>query len=163
MNNTEAAAMSDPVHARLAALDLHLPPPHPPVANYVGAVISGNQLWIAGVGPTVGSEVRFANRIGDEIGLEDAKLSVELTVLNILANANVALSGELSRIQRSIKCLLLLRATAAFRDGFLLAEHASNMFVNILGASAAPAVSVTTAPALPIGISSEMDAVFEIR
>lgn len=147
---------------RLKALGLDLPPPHPPAGVYVGAKITGDQLWVAGVGPTRGRETQHLGWVGSELSLEEAKEAVTLTTLNIFSNAAQALENDLDRITGAAKILLLIRARPDFTDGHLLAAHASDLFGAILGEDRRPAISVTTAPGLPIGIPCEMDAILTL-
>lgn len=146
---------------RLAHLGLELPPQHPPVANYVGYAVSGQRIWVSGVGPTWGRELRHQGRIGAELDLEDGCAAARLTVLNLLAHAADALDGDLDRITSTAKVFALVRASGDAVDVQEVVNAGSALLVEILGEAGRHARSLTQAPALPVGIPIEMDAVFE--
>ena len=49
-SSLEAEGRHSP-YDRLAALGISLPPPPPPIANFVTHVVEGNMLYLSGQGP----------------------------------------------------------------------------------------------------------------
>lgn len=146
---------------RIAELGLELPPRHPPVANYVGYIVSDNRIWVAGVGPTWGRELRFQGRIGAELDAAAGCAAARLTVLNLLAHADHALDGELDRVTSTAKLFALVRASGDGVDVAEVVDAGSALLAEILGSAGRHPRSLTQAPGLPVGIPIEMDAVFE--
>ena len=92
--------MAGTVATRLEQLGLVLPPQHQPTGNYVGYVASGGLVHVAGVGPTWGSAVRYAGKLGGCLSLEDGYAAARLTPLNLLSHMQAACGGDLDRIDR---------------------------------------------------------------
>jgi len=149
------------VAARLAELGLTLPPAHPPVGTYVGWVITGSQIWVSGQGPVWGQEVRHTGTLGADLDLEQGREAARLTALNLLAQAAEALAGDLDRITRCLKIFGLVNADPGFTDAHRVIDGASDLIVDVLGPAGRHARAAVTAPALPMGIAVELDAVFE--
>src|SRR5690606_18151897 len=101
---------------RLADLGLTLPPAHRPVGPYVGAVKAGGLVWISGVGPTWGQEVRFRGQVGRDLTLDEARQAARLTGLNLLAQLDLLLENEPQRVARCVKLFGLVNAGPDFED-----------------------------------------------
>ena len=153
--------MGGRVAERLRELGLELPPQHPPAGNYVAYVVTGRQIWVSGVGPTWGRELRGAGKIGREVGFDDGLAAARLTALNLLAHANHALDGDLDRVRRCVKVFGLVNAIPGYADAHLVVDAASGLLADLLGDQGRHARSVTVAPSLPMNITVELDAVFE--
>src|SRR5215469_5795343 len=69
--------------ARLKEKNIQLPAPAVPVANYVGAVRTGNLLFLAGHGP--GGEWLGRGKVGKDVTLEGGYEAARMTGLNLLA------------------------------------------------------------------------------
>jgi enamine deaminase RidA (YjgF/YER057c/UK114 family) len=155
--------MAGTVATRLQQLGLALPPQHPPTGNYVGYVATGNLVHVAGVGPTWGSAVRYAGKLGGSVSLEDGYAAARLTALNLLAHMQVACGGDLDRIVRCVKIFGLVNAGPDYTDAHKVADGATDLIGALFGAANLPARAVTTALALPFDIAFEADAVFLIN
>lgn len=150
---------------RLADLGLELPPIHPPVANYVGATVavSAGQIWVSGEGPMWGTECRFRGKVGRDLTVEQGRAAAELTGLNLLKQAVAALDGEADRLTACVRLLGLVHCEPGFDQGHRVVAAAAELMAKLFGPAGSPVVSVTGAPALPIGIATELDAVFTFR
>ncbi len=151
--------------ARLADLGLELPPIHPPVANYVGATVavSAGQIWVAGEGPMWARECRFQGKVGRDLTVEQGRTSAELTGLNLLKQAIVALDGDADRLTGCVRLLGLVHCEPGFDQGHQVIAGAAELMAKLFGPAGSPVVSITGAPALPIGIATELDAIFTFR
>lgn len=144
---------------RLAARGLTLPPAHAPGGNYVGWVQTGDLLWVAGQGPVWGKEVRYSGRLGDLADLPRAEAAARLTFLNVLAVAGLA-PGGLEALRRCVKIHGLVAAVPGATDIGDLAERTTAFVADLFGH--APALTLTGVPGLPVGITVELDGVFEV-
>lgn len=151
------------IAARLAALNLHLPPAHRPVATYVGWRRSGRELLISGVGPTWGQDVRFAGRMGKDLDEAAGIAAARLTALNLLAQAADALQGQLDYLAGCLKVFALVNSTAEFVQAHRVADGITDLLVDVLGGNGRPARAAISAPSLPMNIAVEADAVFLLR
>ena len=83
-----------------------LPTPTAPIANYVGTVIAGNLLVISGqlcLGADGKLDAAHRGKLGNDVSLEAGQAAARLCAINLLAQANIALGGNLDRIRRCVR------------------------------------------------------------
>ncbi|MDX2082448.1 MAG: RidA family protein [Rickettsiales bacterium] len=151
------------IENKLTSLGIILPTPAAPVANYVGFVKSGNQVFISGQLPIENGEVKFIGKVGSEISIEDAKKAARLCAINILAQVKMACDGNLNHVVRCVKLGVFVNADANFSDHPSVANGASDLMVEVLGDAGKHARAAVGSGSLPRGVSVEVDAVFEIK
>src|SRR3984957_6091864 len=147
---------------RLAALGLDLPAPSPPAASYRSVRVHGDIAYVSGHGPMRDGAPFYQGKLGADVGIETGKLSARLTALNILASVKEEL-GDLSRVTGFLKLLVLVNATPDFAFPHQVADGASDLFLALYGPSAQHARSAIGVATLPMGISTEIEAVLTIR
>jgi enamine deaminase RidA (YjgF/YER057c/UK114 family) len=152
----------DTPEARLDALGIKLPPPNPAFANYVGAVTLGNAVFVSGHGPYRDGNFLYIGKLGRDFGIEEGQKAARLTIINLLASLKAEI-GELNRVTRVVKLLVLVNSDPAFGDQHLVANGASDLLVEIFGAErgmhARAAIGMA---ALPLGIAVEIEGIFAI-
>ena len=153
--------MAGQTDKRLEELGVTLPTPAAPVANYVPAVVTGNQLFISGQLPMKDGKVQLTGTLGSGPSVEDGAGAARLCAINLLAQAKAAL-GDLDRIKRVVKLTGFVASTAAFTDQPKVINGASDFFVEALGERGKHARSAVGVAALPLGAAVEIDAIFEI-
>ncbi len=156
-----APMTSDTILQRLAALGFTLPIPAAPVANYVPFAISGTLLVISGQGPILG-ETRILGKLGAEVSLEDGIRAAQLCFVNLLAQANAALAGDLGRVRRVVRLGGFIAATAAFTAHAQVMNGASDLAVAVFGERGRHARTTVGVPSLPLDFAVEVEGWFEI-
>lgn len=151
------------IEAKLTSLGITLPTPAAPVANYVGFVKSGDQIFISGQLPSQDGKLQFPGKVGSEVSLEDAKKAARICAINILAQLKVACEGNLERVVRCIKLGIFVNGDANFKDHPAVANGASDLMVEVLGDAGKHARAAVGSGSLPFGVSVEVDAIFEIK
>jgi len=148
---------------RLAQLGHELPEPNPPVANYVGAVTVGNIVFVSGHGPyREGSGYVFKGKLGREVDVATGQKAAELTIVNLLASLKAEI-GELDRVKRVVKLLVMVNSDPEFGEHPKVANGASDLLVEIFGPERGPhARSAVGLGALPFEIPVEIEGIFEI-
>lgn len=155
--------MSNEIEQRLEKLGITLPSPAAPAANYVPYVISGNQLIVSGNLPFGANGLEYVGKVGDDISLEDAQAAAKLCAINLLAQAKVALGGDLSRVTRLLRLGGFVNATADYTQQPAVINGASDFMVEVLGEAGKHARAAVGVASLPFGVSVEIDAIFEIK
>ena len=148
---------------RLHALGLEIPPVPPTIANYVGAVQVGTLLFVAGHGPFKDGKPTFIGKLGRELDVEQGKESAQLVALNMLATIKDFI-GELDRVEKVVKLLVLVNSDPEFGEQPQVANGASDLFTEIFGEERGKhARSAIGMGALPFGISVEIEGIFELE
>lgn len=140
---------------------LTLPAEHPVVANYAKTVRVGSLLFVAGHGPFVAGRPAHTGKLGADLGLDDGRRAAEAVMLNILGTLRSEL-GELSGIERFVKLLVFVNATATFTEHHLVANGATDLLVSVFGDRGRPARSAVGMASLPFDFAVEIEAVVEV-
>lgn len=154
--------MSQKVQNRLKELGVTLPTPAAPAANYVPFVLSGSQLYISGQLPTKDGAM-IKGCLGKDISIEQAQEAAKLCAINILAQVNAALSGDLDRVVRCIRLGGFVASAPDFYDQSKIVNGASDFMVAALGDAGKHARAAVGVVALPFGVAVEVEAVFEVK
>lgn len=150
------------VEAKLKELGLELPPTPSPAANYVGAVHTGNLLFVSGHGPTRDGRFAYVGKVGKDVSVEQGYEAARVVALNCLASAKSVL-GDLDRIKRVVKLLGMVNCTEDFGEQPKVINGASDLLVQLFGESGRHARSAVGMQALPFGIAVEIEMIFEVE
>jgi enamine deaminase RidA (YjgF/YER057c/UK114 family) len=153
--------MSTP-QSRLAALNIVLPTPVAPVANYVPFVRHGDLIHISGqVSFDASGGIRGV--VGEDVDLERAQAAARLCGLNLIAQMNLACGGDLGRVARVVKLGGFVQAGPAFFDIPKVVNGASDLMVEVFGDAGRHARSAVGVFRLPLNFAVEVDAIVELR
>ncbi|HNR76839.1 MAG TPA: RidA family protein [Parvularculaceae bacterium] len=152
--------MSD-VKKRIAELGLEIPKPVAPVANYVPFVISGGELFISGQ-VSIGPKGLIKGKLGADMSVEDGIAAAKACAVNLIAQMNAALDGDLDRVKRVVKLTGFVNCAPDFTDQPKVINGASDLMVAIFGDKGRHARAAVGAPSLPLGAAVEVDAIVEI-
>jgi enamine deaminase RidA (YjgF/YER057c/UK114 family) len=154
--------MPGKIEARLQQLNLSLPAAVTPLANYAPALLSKNFLFISGQVPKKDGKDHFIGKLGQELNIEEGQQAARLCAINILAQAKLALNGDLDRIVRCVRLGGFVNATADFGDHPQVINGASDLIVEVFGDAGKHARAAIGVNSLPRGVAVEVDAIFEI-
>ena len=147
---------------RLAELGIELPEPNPPVANYVGAVTAGKLVFVSGHGPYRDGGYVYRGKLGRDVDIPTGQQAARLTMINLLASLKAEI-GELDRVRRVVKLLVMVNSDPEFGEQPEVANGASDLLVEVFGAErGSHARSAVGMGALPFAIPVEIEGIFEI-
>ena len=146
---------------RLADLGLDIPKPVAPVANYVPFVISGTELFISGQ-VSIGPNGLIKGKLGADMSVEQGAEAAKACAINLIAQMNAALDGDLDKVRRIIKLNAFVNCTPDFVDQPKVANGASDLMAAVFGDGGRHARAAVGAPSLPLGAAVEIDAVVAI-
>jgi len=144
------------IEARLRQLGIDLPPPRPPVANYVATKRSGDLLFVS----ARVSELR--GEVGTEISPESAKAAARATMLELLAIIRHDI-GDLDRIASVERMQGFVRAAPTFSALPQVIDGASELLVELMGYAGRHARTATGASQLPFGAAVQLDLVLRLE
>lgn len=148
---------------KIQSLNISLPKPATPVANYVGYVKSGNMVFISGQLPIKDGKLQFIGKVGKEISIEDAIKAAQLCTINILSQLNDACANNLDKVKKCIKLGIFVNGIEEFADHPKVANGASDLIADIFGDKGKHARAAVGSGSLPFNVSVEVDAIFEIE
>ena len=151
------------IEKNLQTLNITIPQPATPAANYVGFVRSGNQVFISGQLPIEDGQVKYIGKVGSQISLEDAQKAARICAINIIAQVKLACDGDLQKVVKCVRLGVFVNADPEFTDHPLVANGASNLIADVFGEAGKHARAATGAGSLPRGVSVEIDAIFELQ
>jgi enamine deaminase RidA (YjgF/YER057c/UK114 family) len=157
-----ARRMSDTIAERLKQRGITLPQAAAPAANYLPYVLSGNHLYVSGQLPMRDGTVVHTGHLGRDLDVAAGRIAAELCAVNLMAQANAALSGGLERITRLVKINGFVASLPDFTDQHLVINGASDLLADILGSRGQHARAAVGMAALPLNAAVEIDAIFEI-
>ena len=148
---------------RLAALDLTLPRPSSPGANYVQFAQVGALIFLTGQLSQWNGERRFVGKLGRDFDVADGQEAARLCALNLLAHLQTAIDGDWSRVRRCVRVAGYVNSTPEFTAQSQVINGASDLFVAVLGEAGRHTRMAVGVAALPYDVAVEVEAVFEIR
>jgi enamine deaminase RidA (YjgF/YER057c/UK114 family) len=147
---------------RLKELGIELPPPAAAVANYVPFMRTGNLLHIAGqLSNDASGGVK--GTVGVDVDMDEAVRAARLSGINLLAQMNAALDGDLDRVTRIVKLGGFVQAGPDFIDIPKVINGCSDLMVEAFGDVGRHARSAVGVYKLPLGFAVEVDAIVEVR
>jgi enamine deaminase RidA (YjgF/YER057c/UK114 family) len=150
--------------ARLKDRGITLPDPPKPIGNYVGAVRSGNLLFLSGHGPLrAAGAPRARGKLGRDLTVEQGYDVAREVGLNLLATVRASL-GTLDRVKRVVKVLGMVASAEGFGDQPKVINGFSDLMVDVFGeAIGKHARSAVGLAELPMGIPVEIEMVLEVE
>jgi enamine deaminase RidA (YjgF/YER057c/UK114 family) len=154
--------MSGRIVRRLRELGITLPRPSVPPAIYSPFHVWDGIVTVAGQPPYHNGDIRYFGRVGDDVDLETARTSAQLSALNVLAHLERACQGDLDRVIGCVRMLVLVQAAPHFHDVHRVADGASELFARVFEPLPPPPRSSFGAASLPMNMVTEVEASFVI-
>ena len=144
-------------------LNIVLPNAADPVGSYVATKIIGNLLYISGQISMNENGELIKGKLGKDLNTEDGYQAAKRCALSLISQAKKACTGDLSKIKSCIKLTGFVNSIDTFVEQPKVLNGASDLLVSIFqdaGMHTRAAVSVNS---LPLGVSVEVDAIFELN
>lgn len=149
-----------PVYERLRALSISLPEAVSPVAAYVPAVRSGNQLFVSGhIARKAGEPWR--GRLGESITTEEGKEAARSTAIDVIGTLHAA-TDDLNKIVRVVKLLVFVNSISTYTEQHIVANGASELLNDVFGERGAHARSAFGVAQIPFGSCVEIELIAEV-
>ena len=148
---------------KLEELKIILPKPKSPVGSYVATKIAGNFLFISGQISIAENGELIKGKIGKELSTQKGYEAAKRCGLSIIAQAKMACGGNLSKIKSCIKLTGFVNSTEEFTEQPKVINGASDLIKSIFGDAGFHTRAAVSASSLPLGVSVEVDAIFELN
>ena len=153
------------VEKKLAEMGLKLPEKPPAAGTYVGAVRSGNLVFVSGHGPVdieAGKVSYRRGKVGGDLTIEQGQDAARLVALHMLRSIKEVI-GDLDRVTKFVKVLGFVNTAPGFTDQPKVINGASDLFVALYGDAGRHARSAIGMYELPFGIPVEIEGVVEVK
>jgi enamine deaminase RidA (YjgF/YER057c/UK114 family) len=147
---------------KIDELKIKLPEAKPPVGSYVATKITGNLLFISGQISIADSGDLIKGKVGKELTTQDGYEAAKRCGLSIVAQAKEACDGDLSRIKSCVKLTGFVNSTEDFIEQPKVINGASDLIAAIFGDAGMHTRAAVSTNSLPLGVSVEVDAIFEL-
>ena len=148
------------VYDKLKALNISLPPLTAPAAAFVPFVITGNQIFTSGhIARKEGKS--WVGKLGSTVTTDQGKEAARAIAIDLLSTLHTA-TGDLNKIKRIVKLLVLVNSTPEFIEQHLVANGASEFLGEIFGEIGAHARSAFGVAQIPLGSCVEIELIAEI-
>ena len=149
------------VYEKLRTLNVTLPETTPPAAAFVPFVRAGNLLFLSGhIARKNGKP--WTGKLGAELDTAQGKEAARGIAIELLATLHAA-TGDLDKIARIVKLLVLVNSTPQFTEQHLVANGASELFVEVFGERGPHARSAFGIAQIPLGSCVEIELIAELR
>ncbi|WP_420010503.1 RidA family protein [Tateyamaria sp.] len=150
------------ISARLAELGVTLPDAPAPAANYVPFVQVGDIVYVSGQ-ISNGPDGLITGKLGAEMDVAAGAAAARTCAISLLAQVKAACGGDIERLVRVIKLTGFVNSTADFTDQPKVINGASDFLVEALGDAGRHSRSAVSAASLPLGVSVEIEGIFQIK
>ena len=147
---------------KIKELKITLPPAKDPVGSYVASKVVGKMLFISGQISIAANGELIKGKIGKELSTEDGYEAAKRCGLNIISQVKKACNNDLSKIKSCIKLTGFVNSTKDFTDQPKVINGASDLIVSVFGDAGMHTRAAVSANSLPLGVSVEVDAIFEL-
>ena len=151
------------IEDKIKELNINLPDAKPPVGSYVATKIVGNLLYISGQISISENGELLKGKVGKDLSVEDGYQAAERCGLSIISQAKVACHGDLSKIKSCIKLTGFVNSTDDFTDQPKVINGASDLIASVFGEAGMHTRAAVSTNSLPLGVSVEVDAIFELN
>jgi len=144
-------------------LQIKLPEAKAPVGNYVATKISGKMLYISGQISINENGELIKGKIGKDLDIKAGYEAAKRCALSIVAQVKKACDNDLSKIKSCIKLTGFVNSTEEFTDQPKIINGASDLIVSIFDDAGMHTRAAVSTNSLPLGVSVEVDAIFELK
>ncbi len=151
------------IDKKIEELKIVLPEAKAPVGSYVASKIVGKLLFISGQISINENGELIKGKIGQELTTEDGYNAAKRCGLSIISQVRNACNGDLSKIKSCVKLTGFVNSTDNFIEQPKVINGASDIIASIFGDDGMHTRAAVSTNSLPLGVSVEVDAIFELN
>ena len=147
----------------LSKLNITLPEAPTPVGSYVAYKKISKFLFISGQISIDKDGKLTKGKIGKDLNIEEGQNAAKLCAINIIAQVKKACHGDLNQIKNCIKITGFVNSSDDFVDQPKIINGASELITAVFGDNGKHTRAAVSVNSLPLGVSVEIDAIFELK
>ena len=148
---------------KIKELKIILPDAKPPVGNYVATKIVGKMLFISGQISIDENGQLIKGKVGKDLDTDSGYNAAKRCALSIIAQVKKACNNDLSKVKSCIKLTGFVNSTDDFIDQPKVINGASDVIAAVFGDAGMHTRAAVSTNSLPLGVSVEVDAIFELN
>lgn len=149
------------VYEKLSALNVVLPEVTPPVAAFVPFLQIGNLVYLSGhIAKRDGKP--WTGQLGGDVTTEDGQRAARAVAIDLLGTLHAAV-GDLNKVSRIVKLMVLVNSTPAFTEQHVVANGASQLFQEVFGTNGSHVRSAFGVAQIPFGSCVEIEMIAEVN
>ena len=147
---------------KLKELNIKLPEAKAPAGNYVATKILGKMLFISGQISIDENGQLIKGKVGKDLNTEAGYNAAKRCALSIVTQVKKACDNDLSKVKSCIKLTGFVNSTEDFTEQPKVINGASDLIASIFGDAGMHTRAAVSTNSLPLGVSVEVDAIFEL-
>ena len=147
----------------LKKLNIILPEAKAPVGNYVAAKTSGKMLFVSGQISIDESGQLIKGKVGKDLNTDAGYNAAKRCALSIISQVKKACDNDLSKVKSCIKLTGFVNSTEDFTEQPKVINGASDLIASVFGDNGMHTRAAVSTNSLPLGVSVEVDAIFELK
>ena len=148
---------------KISELNIKLPKAADPVGSYVATKISDKMLFISGQISMDENGNLIKGKLGKDLNTEEGYKAAKRCALSIVAQVKKVCNDDLSIIKSCIKLTGFVNSTDDFVEQPKVINGASDLIASIFGDAGMHTRAAVSTNSLPLGVSVEVDAIFELK
>ncbi len=151
------------IENKIKELGLNLPKATNPVGSYIATKFVGKMLYISGQISINEKGELIKGKLGKDLKTEEGYEAAKRCGLSIVSQVKKACGDDLSKVKSCVKLTGFVNSTEDFTDQPKVINGASELIVSIFGDAGMHTRAAVSTNSLPLGVSVEVDAIFEIN
>ena len=148
---------------KINELKLELPEAKAPVGSYLASKVVGKLLYISGQISISANGELIKGKLGRELKTEEGYDAAKRCGLSIVSQVKKACGDDLSKIKSCVKLTGFVNSTEDFIEQPKVINGASDLIASIFGDAGMHTRAAVSTNSLPLGVSVEVDAIFELN
>ena len=148
---------------KIKELKINLPEAKAPVGNYVATKVSGKMLFVSGQISIDETGQLIKGKVGKDLDTDAGYNAAKRCALSIIAQVKKACNNDLSKVKSCVKLTGFVNSTDEFIDQPKVLNGASDLIASVFGDAGMHTRAAVSTNSLPLGVSVEVDAIFELN
>ena len=148
---------------KIKELKINLPEAKAPVGNYVATKVSGKMLFVSGQISIDEAGQLIKGKIGKDLDTDAGYNAAKRCALSIISQVKKACDNDLSKVKSCVKLTGFVNSTDEFVDQPKVLNGASDLIASVFGDAGMHTRAAVSTNSLPLGVSVEVDAIFELK
>ena len=148
---------------KIKELNFKLPKATDPVGSYLATKVCGKILFISGQISISENGELIKGKLGKELDTQSGYNAAKRCALSIISQVKKVCNNDLSNVKSCIKLTGFVNSTDDFIEQPKVINGASDLIASIFGDAGMHTRAAVSTNSLPLGVSVEVDAIFELN